>query len=787
MFLNNLKISWRNLQKNWVYSLINILGLTIGFAASALILLWVNDEKSFENTHQNKDRIFQAWNRVTDKGETNCWNVTPQIMGVMLQKDYPEIEKMVRTDWPDKALMQFKETKLKGTVQVVDSTFLDVFTFPLLKGDPKTCLNGVNNIVVTKDFAQKLFGNKDPIGQIVKLHNESDFMVTGVLDNLPTNTQFKFDCLVPWRFKVAHNIESLFWGNNSTTTYVLLEKNVDYVAFNEKVKHLRKNYDQETANWETFIYPFAKLRLYGSFKNGIEEGGKIETVRNFTVIALLILLIACINFINLSTARGDKRAKEVGIRKSAGANRLSLIKQFYTESFLTAVLAAILAMFITTLSLPKFNELIDSKIIINWLDVHWLVYTFTFIVAAGLVAGSYPALYLSSFNPLKVLKGSYINIPSTLTPRKVLVVFQFVFCVLLISCTIIITKQLDQAQKRKVGYNKENLIFHAMEGDIDKNFNVIKEALIKNDIAVSVVKTFSPITETWSNTGGMQWRGKADDDHRNVDRFGGDDKIATTLGLEIIDGRDFDLKAYPTDSSGIIINETMKKMMGFKNPIGEKITDGGWEFYVIGVVKDFIMQSPFQEISAVTIAGPKMSMFNAVHVKYNSTKPIKENLAKAEVIFRKYNPNYPFEYSFVEEEYNQKFTNVARLSAMAKWFTFLTIFITCLGLFGLVTSLAQNKIKEIGIRKVLGADIQQIIFLMSKDFIAPILIAIVIASPLAYWIMEQWLQKYPFRININLLVFVWAGILTFTIAFFTVSYQAIKAALMNPVKSLKTE
>ena len=316
---------------------------------------------------------------------------------------------------------------------------------------------------------------------------------------------------------------------------------------------------------------------------------------------------------------------------------------------------------------------------------------------------------------------------------------------------------------------------------------MIKEQLIKNDIAVSVVKTFSPITETWSNTGGMQWRGKADNDHRNVDRFGGDDKIAKTLGLEIIDGRDFDLRAYPTDSSGMIINETMKKMMGFKNPIGEKITDGGWEFYVIGVVKDFIMQSPFQEISAVTIAGPKMSMFNTVHVKYNSAKPIKENLAKAEEIFRKYNPNYPFEISFVEEEYNQKFTNMARLSSMAKWFTFLTIFITCLGLFGLVTSLAQNKIKEIGIRKVLGAGIPQIVLLMSKDFAAPILIAILLASPIAYWIMEQWLQKYLYRISINLMVFVWAGIFTYTIAFFTVSYQAIKAALMNPVESLRSE
>jgi putative ABC transport system permease protein len=285
----------------------------------------------------------------------------------------------------------------------------------------------------------------------------------------------------------------------------------------------------------------------------------------------------------------------------------------------------------------------------------------------------------------------------------------------------------------------------------------------------------------------MQWRGKASDDHRNIDRFGGDDKIAKTLGLEIIEGRDFDLKSYPTDSSGVIINETAKKMMGFKNPIGQKITDGGWDFYVIGVVKDFIMQSPFQEISAVTIAGPKMNFFNAMHVKYNPAKPIKENLAKAEVIFKKYNPNYPFDYRFVDEEYNKKFANVARLSSMAQGFTLLTLFITCLGLFGLVTALAQNKIKEIGIRKVLGAGIHQVVLLMSKGFIMPILIAILIASPLTYWIMNQWLEKYPYKISIHPMVFVWAGLFTIVMALLTVSYQAIKAALMNPVKSLKTE
>ncbi len=787
MLRNYLKIAFRNLLKDRTFSSINILGLAIGFSASALILLWVNDEMSFENTHENRDRIFQAWNQVTEKGKTSSWNVTPQTMGPALQKDYPEVEKMVRVDWPDKYLVQAKETKIKGTVQVVDSTFLDVFTFPLLKGDAKTCLNGVNNVVITQGFAQKLFGNSDPLGQIIKLNNESDFVVTGVVKQLPSNTDFNFDCLVPWRFKVVNNMESLHWGNNSTTTYVLLKKGTDAQTFNLKAKHLRKRYDKETANWETFVYPLERLRLYGNFKNGVEEGGKIEQVRNFTVIALLILLIACINFMNLSTARSEKRAKEVGVRKASGATRFSLIKLFYFESILIALLAGVLAVGIVTLSLPTFNELIGSKISINWFDYQWIGCALVFVVATGLVAGSYPALFLSSFNPLQVLKGSYINITSPLTPRKILVVCQFVCSVLLISCTIIIKQQLEYAQNRTVGYDKENLVYHAVEGDISKNYDLIKADLLKSNAAVSVVKTFSPITETWSNTGGMKWRGKATDDHRNIDRFGADDQIVKTLGLQIIEGRDFDLKTYPTDSSGVIINETAQKMMGFKNPIGEKITDGGWEFQVIGVVKDFVMQSPFREVNAVTIAGAKMNFFNAIHVKYNPENPIKENLEKAKAIFKKYNPNYPFEYHFVDEAYNEKFESVARLSAMAQGFSFLTIFITCLGLLGLALSLTQRKTKEIGIRKVLGAGVFQLVLLMSKGFVGPVLVAIVIASPLSYWIMNRWLEEYTYKITINPMIFVFAGLLTVVIAFLTVSYQSIKAALMNPVKSLKSE
>ncbi len=787
MLRNYLKIAFRNLLNDKVFSSINILGLAIGFSASALILLWVNDELNFENSHENKHRIYQAWNQVTEKGKTSSWNVTPQSMGLALQKDYPEVEKMTRVDWPDKYLFQSKETKIKGTVQIVDSTFLDIFTFPLLKGDAKTCLNAANSTVITQDFAKKLFGNTDPMGQIIKLNNESDFVVTGVLKDLPLNTDFTFECLVPWRFKVANNMESLYWGNNSTTTYVLLKTNTDAQAFNQKIKHLRKRYDKETANWETFVYPFERLRLYGNFKNGVEEGGKIEQVRNFSVIALLILLIACINFMNLSTSRSEKRAKEVGVRKASGASRFSLIKLFYFESILTSLLAGVLAIGIIIVSLPAFNQLIESKIVIDWLNPEWIAYSLVFVVVTGLVAGSYPALFLSSFNPLQVLKGSYFNISSPITPRKILVVCQFVFSVLLISCTMIIKQQLDYAQNRKSGYDKANLVYHPVEGDISKNFDLIKADLLKNDVAVSVVKTFSPITETWSNTGGMQWRGKATDDHRNIDRFGADDQIVKTLGLEIVEGRDFDLKAYPTDSSGVIINETAKKMMGFKSPIGEKITDGGWEFQVIGVVKDFVMQSPFREINAVTIAGPKMNFFNAVHVKYNAAKPMSENLEKAKAVFKKYNPNYPFEYHFVDEAYNKKFESVERLSFMAQGFAFLTIFITCLGLLGLATSLAQQKTKEIGIRKVLGAGIGQIVLLMSKGFVTPVLLAFLIASPLSYWIMNKWLEEYTYKITINPLVFVLAGLVTVVIALFTVSYQSIKAALMNPVKSLKSE
>jgi putative ABC transport system permease protein len=787
MIKNYIKIAWRNLLKNKAFSFINIIGLALGLATSTIILLWVHFEFNYENFHENKGRIYQMYNQVTEKGETNSWNVTPQSMGLALQKDYPEVEKMTRTDWVQSFLYNVGDKNIKGKTLVADATFLEIFSFPLIKGNIKTCLNSANNILITNKFAQKFFNSQDPIGKSIKFDNQTVFTVAGVLKDLPANTQFDFECIVPWSFKVAKNWESLHWGNNSTTTWIMLKNGVDAVKFSQKVKTLRKNYDKETASWETIAYPFERLQLYGSFKNGIEIGGRIELIRTFLVVALLILFIACINFMNLSTARSEKRAKEVGVRKVSGASQFSLVKLFYVESVLTTALAGVLAVVLILIFLPQFNQVIEKNISIDWTNLRFVGLALALILATGLVSGSYPALFLSSFKPVQVLKGYKMNITSAITPRKLLVVLQFTAAIVLICCTLVIKNQLDFSKNRQLGYSKDNLVYLEMEGDISKNYDLIKKELIDNGVAEAVSKNFSPITELWSNTGGMEWQGKAPDDHRNIDRFSADDKPVQTFGLTLVAGRDFDLAKFPTDSSGVIINEAVAKMMGFKNPIGQTLKDGGWTFQVVGVVKDFIMGSPYKPVGGLTIGGPKMNFFNTIHIRYNRAKPMRENLIIAEGIFKKYNPNYPFQYHFVDKEYEAKFQDESRLAKVSSLFSFLAILISCLGLFGLVSFTAEARTKEIGIRKVIGASVANITFLLSKDFLKLILIANGLAFPIAYYFLSTWLEKYEYRTEMSWPIFALAGVMAILIALLTVGYQSIKAALMNPVKSLKTE
>jgi ABC-type antimicrobial peptide transport system permease subunit len=790
MFKNYFKVAFRNLLRNKGFSIINISGLAVGMASAILILLWIQNEVSYDQFYANKDRIYEAWNRAVFSGKLQCWNTTPKVLARTLEHDLPEVQEAVRVNWPNNFLFSVGEKRITEQGNIVDSGFLRMFSFPLLKGDPNTALNDMHSIILTEKFAKKLFGNEEPMGKIIRIENRDNLTVTGVLKDLPNNTRFDFAYLMPWSYLRSQSIyggDDANWGNNSTRTYVMLKPNATLASVAPKVKTIKQKYDKEDPHWEMFLYPISRWRLYSSFTNGVEDGGgQIEFVRLFGIIAAFILLIACINFMNLSTARSEKRAKEVGIRKVVGAQKSFLIAQFIGESILLAFLAGIIAIAIVQLSLQGFNQLTNKNLFIDYGSIYFWLAVIGFIVFTGILAGSYPAFFLSSFQPVKVLKGTFKSINALITPRKVLVVLQFTFAIILIICTIIVKQQIDYAQERQTGYNKNNLVYSFITGDLEKNYNLVKDALLTSGTATSVCKTSAPLTQGWSDSWGFQWEGKDPNDKTDFDRYVTDENLAKVAGFQLVAGRDFDLKNFPTDSLGVILNESAVKAMGFKNPIGQIVKDDT-SYHVVGVIKDFILQSPYYPTKPMVIEGAHANWFSTMQIKLNSKNSTAQNLKIAETIFKKYNPEYPFDYHFVDEEYAKKFEDEKRSGTLAALFAGLTIFISCLGLFGLATYMAENRVKEIGVRKVLGASVSGIAALLSKDFFNLVLISFLIAAPVAWWAMSTWLKDYPYHVNIQWWVFIMSGLLSAIIALLTVSYQAIKAAVANPAKSLRTE
>jgi len=786
------RIAYRNLLRNKGFSAINITGLAVGMASAILILLWIKNECSYDEFHKNKDRIYEVWNRVPYGGEISCWNTVSAPIARALEKDMVEVERTVRVDPAQNLLFSVGDKKMIRSGNLVDTGFLQIFSFPMLEGNPATALNDMHSVVLTEKTAKSLFGNEEAMGKIIKIEDKDNFTVTGVLKDPPDNTRFNFEYLLPYSYKKYGPGQDLGWNDNSTPTYVLLKPHANYAAADSKIKGLKQKYSDEarTMKWELFMYPLSRWRLYSSFTNGVEDsGGRSTFVNLFGIIAGFILLIACINFMNLSTARSEKRAKEVGIRKVVGAQKSSLISQFIGESVFLALLAGIIAILIVQVSLPAYCRLTEKNLVIDFGSIYTWIAFIGFILFTGLLAGSYPAFFLSSFQPVKVLKGTFKKTNALITPRKILVVLQFTFATIFIISTIIVKQQIDYARDRATGYNKDNLVYHFMTGDIPKNYTLIKNELLASGIARSVTKTNSPLTERWSNGWGQDWEGKDPNDKTSFDRYLADEGLGVTAGLQFIQGRDFDLKKFPTDSTGVIINESSLKLMKFKDPIGKVVSDLGINWHIVGVIKDFILTSPYEPTRPMLICGAKSSFmtFNVVQIKLNGSIPTAKNLERTAAIFSKYNPEYPFDLKFVDEQYARKFESEKLQGTLAGLFAGLTIFISCLGLFGLATYMAENRIKEIGVRKILGASVTGITTLLSKDFVKLVIISFLIAAPLAWWGMHKWLQSYTYRVNIEWWVFALAGTLSVTIALLTVSYQSIKAAVANPVKSLRTE
>ncbi|MBS1921291.1 MAG: ABC transporter permease [Bacteroidetes bacterium] len=795
MIKNYLKTAIRNLRRNKGFAFINIAGLAVGMAAAMLILLWVQNQLSTDRFYKNEDRIYLMYNRDKDgQGNKWAWPNTPKILATTLKNDYPEVEDAVRYNNVT-FLLTHNDTRLNVTGAFADSGFLNVFDFPLKEGSIRKCLSSSYNIVLTEQLAKKFFGNGNAVGETVRIDSVHNCTVTAVLKDLPNNTKFDFEYLLPWSYMDKIGWSDSSWGNNSVFTYVLLKPGAAQAVFDKKIKDITINHTKGSAfpsTTEVFTQPMNRAYLYSKSENGKLTDGPITAVRLFMVIAAFILLIACINFMNLSTARSEKRAKEVGIRKVMGAQRGKLIMQFIGESILFSLTAFLFALLIVQISLSGFNKLVNKELFVDYASSSFWLFSVLFILISGILAGSYPAFFLSSFKPVKVLKGTFKKAEAAINPRKVLVVVQFTFAIVLIISTLIVKKQIQFTLDRDAGYNRNNLVYMFGQGDIDKHYAVIKNELLSSGAVTSITRSANPITRRWSDSWGFSWPGSTKQDEKtDFVRFGSDADFVKTIGVKLIAGRDIDIYNYPTDSTAVLLNESAVKAMHLKDPIGitiKSVDDNTQQWHVIGVIKDFILESPYQkDINPMMVFGPAGSSGYVLHLKLNTANSTTSDLAKIEKVFKAYNPQYPFEYVFADEAYARKFDETQRTGKLASLFAALTIFISCLGLFALAAYSAENRTKEIGVRKVLGASVFNITSLISKDFLKLVIISFVIASPIAWYAMQKWLDGYSYRINMEWWIFIAAGLLSIVIALLTIMFHVIKAAIANPVDSLRTE
>ena len=783
MFSNYFKIALRNLVKNKLHSTINITGLALGMAAATLLLLNIQYGLGIDQFHEKKAHLYQAYTKGIINGELTCEGGTAGPLAPAL-KVYPEIRTVTRIQYNDQ-LLRYADKKITAEGNIADATFLTMFSFPLEEGDAQTVLKDPNDIVITRKLAAKLFGGEDPIGKTITTPTGNNFTVTGVLKDLPVNTQFTFEYLLPWAWLHSDGA----WNHENLVTYVELAPGANVDALNKAIADIgRRNVGSEhpgVAAQTTFLYPFTRVYLEGKFVNGKPAGGNIDNLRMLGGLAAIILLIACINFMNLSTARSEKRGKEVGIRKVIGAVRRSLVLQFIGESILMALLAGLIALVLVDLAIPYFNTLTQVQLSIPWPSPLFWLAALSFVVLTGVLAGSYPAFYLSSFRPIKVLKGMLQNGNALVTPRKVLVVVQFVCSICLINFTLIYQKQIHHELSREIGYAKDKLVFHPLTDDLRRNYAAVKNELIDGGIVESVSQSSSPITRIGGQESGLKWAGMDPKANPGFALIMEDGDYIRTNGLTLVAGRDIDLSKYPGDTLSCVINETSAKMLGFKDPLGQIILDVAERWKIVGVIKDFVVWDAAEPSQPVLIKGA-MSRDN-ISMRISGSRPFGDNIQRAEAILKKYNPAFITDLQFADRDYAYRFQEARNTALLINTFTFIAIFVSCMGLLGLATYTAENRTREIGIRKVLGSSVTGILSLLSRDFAWLILISILIASPLAWLFMQSFLSRYAYRTSLDAWVLAASGAAALILALATISLQVIRAARANPVKSLRSE
>lgn len=799
MFTNYLKIAFRNLLKNKGYTAINIGGLGIGMAVAILIGLWVYDEFTFNRYHEHYGRIAKVVERGVVEGKSfDGAEYTSYPLGQMLYDQYrDDLKYVVRSSWGDEHILAYRDNKFTKNGNFMGEEAPEMFGLRMLRGN-RDGLKDPHSILLSESVATALFGKADPMDKVVKLDNQHNLKVTGVYEDLPYNTDFRdLSFIVPWEFYVstqdwvkrARDEEQ--WNNNSWQLLVQIQPHATFEGVSAKIKNLK--YDHEPAarffKPQTYLLPMSRWHLYGDWDNQGQPDGRIRYVWLFGTIGLFVLLLASINFMNLSTARSEKRAKEVGIRKAIGSMRSQLINQFFSESFLVVFLAFVLAIILVLLGLPAFNSMADKRIVFPWNSgIFWLG-GFVFCLLTGLLSGSYPAFYLSSFQPVKVLKGTFSAGRFASMPRKILVVLQFTVSVTLIIGTAIVYKQIQYAKNRPVGYDRNDLISVEMNTpELQHQYNALRAELLQTGVVVDMSTSSSPPTSLNSRNGGFQWPGKDPNMHDSFGTIAVTHDFGKTVGWQFIGGRDLS-REFTTDSLGMVINESALKYMGFDKPsqiVGQQMKWGQVSYTVVGVVKDMVMGSPFSPVYP-TVFMNNYAWASVINVKLKPGFPLPESLAKVAAVFRVMNPGSPFDYKFTDQQYAQKFSAEERIATLATVFAGLAILISCLGLFGLASFTAEQRTKEIGVRKVLGASVSNLWGLLTREFVLLVIVSFLISVPLAWYVLRGWLQKYDYRTEMSWWIFASAGSGALLITLATVSYQAVRAALLDPVKSLKSE
>ncbi len=795
MLKNYFKIAFRNLVKQKGYSFINIAGLSTGMGVAILIGLWIWDELSYDKYHKNYGRIAQVWQNNIYNGNVQSQMANPYQMAEEIRNNFgSDFKYVLQASWNNTHILTVGEKKFNKDGYYFEPQVTEMLSLKMLKGT-RDGLKDPNSILLSESTAKAYFGEADPMNQLMRINDKHDVKVTGVYEDLPYNTFFRnMNYLLPWDLYIISNewIKKMEnpWGSNFTQTFAQLADHADMEKVSVKIKNVKFNKLKDDGDKKykpvVFLHPMSQWNLRSEFKNGANIGGRIEFVWLFGIIGVFVLLLACINFMNLSTARSETRAKEVGIRKSIGSVRGQLISQFFSESLVLTFLAFVVALLFVQLMLPAFNQVADKKLILPWLSPMFWVAGISFSLLTGIIAGSYPALYLSSFNPVQVLKGTFRVGRFASIPRKVLVVLQFTVSVTLIIGTIIVFNQIQFAKNRPIGYDRNALINIFMSTfDIHKHFEAVRNELKSTGAVIEMAESGSPVTSVWNSNGGFDWKGKdpalAVDFPNNPITH----EYGKTVGWQFKEGRDFS-RELATDSSGFVINEAAAKFLGFKNTLDETLMWEGKPFAIIGIIKDMVIESPY-EPARPSLFHISKDEGNVLLLKLNTAMNSRDALGQVETVFKKYNPDAPFEYKFVDEEYARKFGDEERVGKLASFFAALAIFISCLGIFGLASFVAEQKAKEIGVRKVLGASVFTLWKMLSRDFVLLVIISFLIASLLSFYAMNNWLLKYEYRTDISWWVFATAGAGALVITLATVSYQAIKAALANPVNSLRSE